>query len=218
MIKNIHVLKFLIIFNIGSIYTEFTLTRDRSNGPYSQDFMKKIFEEHPDETIIFQYTYEKGLLSRFAGLLQGDFSLVFSCSGWVLKKAWSYVAIPSVITYCFTGYIIYRAYKIIEYFDSFFPSLPKQKKSESQDVLVGDIDRLLYKNISRSRKFRHAITGQEILKEKRHLYHILQQYRAFSHSLELTGMRNLFWYDTEYEKKISDLITLLEYSFSLPNS
>lgn len=219
MTKNIHVLKLVFVFCSGTIFTDFVVTRDHGSGPYSQEFMLKVFEEHPDETIVCKYTYKKGIFSRCAGIMRGDLSDVFSLGGWMVKKAWSYVVIPSIVTYCFTGYIVYRAYKIIRYFDSLFPALDpvEEKKNESQDALLNDIDRLLYRKISHAQKIRRRITKREMLDEKQHLYCMLQRYRALSRSLELTGIRNLFWYNSEYERKIADLIPLLEDSLSLPN-
>lgn len=217
MIKNIHALKWILVFCIGNIHTEFVVTRDRSGGAYSQEFMQKVFEEHPDETIVCKYTYKKGFFSRCAGIVRGDLSDIISLGGWVLKKGWSYVVIPSAVTYCFTGYIIYRTYKIIRYFDSLFPTPVEKKKDESQEILLNDIDRLLYRKVSYSRKSRHRITEREILNERQQLYSVLRRYQALSRSLELAGIRNLFWYNSEYETKIAHMIPLLEDSLSLPN-
>lgn len=205
MIRNILALSSMSMF---LIHADVIFEQDRSKGPHSQEFIDNAFKEYPHQTLVFKYSSRTSFFSRCIALARGDLSVLFALGGWTVKKAWSYVAVPSIVTYCCVGYCIYRVYRIIRYVDSFFPDAPvnhKKNSRDSSDDVQAEIDILLYRNIKTTNKHSEIYT-----KEKLHT--MLQQYQHISHVLELLGIRKLFWYNADYEKKIEDLSSYLENS------
>ncbi len=214
MIKSILVHKWVVLAAIMVAQADVTIQSLRKNGPFSYETVQRIFKENPGETIIFEYRADVGIFEYCKNIFTGDFSGISTVLLWSFKKGISIACMPTTITYCTILYGIYRVYKVISGFQSFFLSY---STGSDDHLLVNQIQTMLYKKVVRKKRSTRKTIDREVMEEKKKLYLLLKRYQMISSYLEFLGMRGLFWYNPHYEITIAEVLSCLESQISLPN-
>ena len=191
-----------------------TIQSSRKNGPFSYETTQRIFKENPGETIIFEYRADLGIFDHCKNMFTGDFSGISTVLFWSFKKGINIACMPTTITYCTILYGIYRVYKVISGFQSFFLS---HATGSDSHLLANQIQAMLYRKITRAKGNNRKNINKKVMEEKEKLYLLLKRYQMVSCYLEFLGARGLFWYNHDYEITIAEVISCLESQISLPN-